>query len=96
MAHRAVGPTARIYDWLEHHPDGAQWDALLAWVQAVSIDPEQVCHEMFYKPGTNRKVWLADIPVACTRAVFLVVDTPARAVHIIRLDDDQYVDRTDT
>lgn len=87
MPRRAIGPTATIYAWLEQHPNGAQWDALLAWVRAVAIDWELCVSSTWEKPETNRRFHLSHIAVANTCAVFAVVDTPVRAIHILRFDD---------
>jgi hypothetical protein len=87
---RAVGPTARIYTWLEAHPDGASWDALLAWIRAVALDWEMCVTSEWVKPDTNRRLYVSQIPTARTCVVFTVVDAPARAIHIIRIDDQLY------
>ena len=85
---RAVGPTALIYEWLEAHSDGERWDALLAWIRAVAVDPDMVTSGRFVKG--RRVVHFAHIPRARTRASFIVVDVPALAIHLVELDDDKY------
>jgi len=90
MTRRAVGPTATVLDWLERHPDGEKWDALMTWVQAVSIAPEMVTTSVYLNPRNGRTIRTSDIPRARTRASFAVVDTPAMAIHIFRFDDDLY------
>lgn len=87
---RAVDPQSRIHDWLAAHPDGKRWDALLAWVKAVSIDHEMVTCVIYVKPGTTREVRTSHIPVACTCAVFIVVNSPVFAIHIIEFNDEMY------
>lgn len=90
MRRRAVGPTAKIYAWLEAHPDGARWDGLLAWIQAVAIDHEMCTSSEWVKPGTNRRFCVSHLPTARTSVVFAVVDQPVFAVHILRIDDDLF------
>jgi hypothetical protein len=90
MLRRSVGPTATVLDWLERHPDGKKWDALLAWVSAVSIDADMVTTSVYVNPRNGRTIRAADIPTARTRAVFMVFNSPVLTVHILRLDDDLY------
>ena len=93
MPIRTIDPTSRIYEWLECHPDPVRQDKLLVWIEAVCIDPQAASNVCFEQPGTNRKVYVAHIPGAETSAVFQVFDSPVRAVHIIRFDDQMFVDR---
>lgn len=90
MLRRSVGPTATVLHWLERHPDGEKWDALLTWVYAVSIDPDMVTTSVYLNPRTGRAIRSSDIQKARTRASFVVVDSPAVAIHILRFDDDLY------
>ncbi|MFO0448605.1 MAG: hypothetical protein ACK52I_08080 [Pseudomonadota bacterium] len=87
---RVVGPTARIYAWLEAHPDPQAWDALLAWVRAVAIDWEFCVSSEWVKPDTGRRFYLSQLPSARTCVVFTVVDTPARAIQIFQINDDLF------
>jgi len=83
-----VGPTDKIYDWLSSHPDGERWDGMLAWIQAVALDPGAVSSGTYMKG--RRQVHYAHVPKARTRVSFILFDTPVFALHIVEIDDDKY------
>lgn len=79
-----------MHAWLAEHPDPEQWDALLAWIQAVALDWELCVSSEWVKPETNRRFYLSHLHNARTCVVFTVVDTPARAINIFRIEDSLY------
>lgn len=62
-----------------------------AWIHAVSIDPDDVTTDAYRsRSHPKRIVRLSNIHPARTCVTFIVVDTPARAIHILSIDDNLY------
>lgn len=59
-------------------------------MKAVCADPELVTSGYVVNTQRRRRINYSDIPAARTRVSFIVVDVPARCVHILRIDDDQF------
>lgn len=66
-------------------------EKLMLWLSIVVKDPLMVSHGVVERPDRpSRRVYLADVPGANTRVSFLIVELPARCVHILDIDDNTF------
>ena len=72
-----------LMEWLEATADPIAREQMLLWAQLVCTTPEDWYHFAYMKG--RRHVFAADVPSTGARVHFIVVDYPARVVHLIAI-----------
>ena len=80
-----------MFDWIGAHPGQPERvDALLRWVQAVCVAPMEVSTGEIRNTARNRSIYYSDVPTANSRVTYQIIDVPARCVHILRINDEDF------
>lgn len=88
---REVHGDELIYDWIAAPHTSEQIEALLQWFKFVCRDPDDlITGEIIGITRPGRRAFYSDVPIAETRATFVLREHPVPTIWLVDIDDGAY------